>query len=224
MCVPFEVAHAVLTLANTVDDFDTSAILWVFSDFFMTYDLGSKRQLLNVPDANGALALFPYHAENAAMDAFLKHWGTLDPSEYPDLDDDRSTISLYSPYIIDSFFALSLAYQITLDEFNYEDGSIFRERAFFNLVNGVAFDGLSGSKSFNSFGDLREPIFDVMYTSVNESVFIGNVNRTSVNVDTSLFFWPDGSQGQCFFDVLRIIYFEVSFLRTQGQRPYIPRN
>lgn len=113
-----------------------------------------------------------------------------------------------SPYIVDSFVALTHAYQETLDEDNYDDGSIFRERVYIKLVDIVAFDGLSGLKSFNSFGDLNHPVLDVLYVGLDgEFVYVGSVNDTANNVNTSLFYWPDGTQGM-YESLVHGIYFD----------------
>ncbi len=200
-CLPYDIAESVVIAADNVQAVDTSSIIWVFSDYFVTHDIqkATIEEYMGIEAAyavNGAIFLYPYQVQNEMMNSFLQLWNEVDPDIYKDADDDRSTIMYYSSFIVDSVMALSLAYQITLDENNYEDGSLFRERVFFNLVNGVGFDGLSGYKSFNSFGDLNHPVFSVLYVGPG-GVFaeVGTINDTAVNVNETSFYWPDGSQG-----------------------------
>lgn len=214
-CVPYEIAESVVIAAAAVEAVDSSSIMWVFSDFFVTYDLDKT----NIEDyvgnvashtLNGAFFLHPFQAANDIADTFIDMWQDLDPVEYPDYNGDRTDIMYFSSYIIDSFCSLALAYEKTLEEGNYEDGSLFRERVYFNLVNNVEFEGLSGMKSFNSFGDLSHPVFSVLYVGLEgEFVEVGNINDTSVNINVSSFYWPDGSQG---VDFPMYIYCHVCLL------------
>ena len=204
LCLPFAIAESIVLMGAEVDAFDTSSIMWVFSDFFMTADLQlhvQSQSYVNLTAGNilnGAFFIYPHQAENDLSASYLSLWEDLDPELYRDGNKDRSDIQFFSSYIVDSLVALSLAYQNTLEESNYEDGSIFRERVFFNLVNYVNFDGMSGVKSFNSFGDLNHPIFDVFYVGATgeDMHHIGSINDTAVDIDMTSFYWPDGTQGK----------------------------
>ena len=201
-CVPYDIAESVVLAATVVDAIDTASIMWVFSDFFVSHEL----EILDMEDyygsaaanaLNGAFFLYPFQASNDMTDNFLTMWQGLDPALYPDSNGDRTDIMYFSSYIIDSVAALAYAYQLALQEGNYEDGSLFRERVFFNLVNNVGFEGFSGFKSFNSFGDLDHPVFSVLYVdSEGEFVEVGTINDTFVNINLTSFYWPDGSQGE----------------------------
>jgi hypothetical protein len=199
-CLPIDIAEMIVNAAAMVEAFDTSSILWIFSDFFVTYDIASVVDSTissSVKNLNGAFFLYPYRSTGLLMDNFMSNWMSLDPEEYIDTNDDRTDLNMFSYYLLDSVATLAMAYQITLDEGNYEDGSILRERVFFNLANNVVFEGLSGLKSFNSFGDLSHPVFNVKYVGASsEVIHVGNINDTSINVNLSSFYWPDGTQGR----------------------------
>mmetsp|Transcript_8290 Transcript_8290/g.14047 ORF Transcript_8290/g.14047 Transcript_8290/m.14047 type:complete len:880 (-) Transcript_8290:196-2835(-) len=210
MILPFEVAVDVVHAAHYGDNFDTTNVLWVFSDYFITYDVYDYVENMYSSELNGALFLYPYQADNEVSRSFLEMWADLNPETYIDRNNDRTEISFFSSYIVDSVATLAGAYQLALEEGNYEDGTLLRERVFFNLVNNVDFEGLSGTKNFNSFGDLRHPVFNVHYVgNSNESVHIGNVTDAAVNIDLDSFSWLDGSQG-------------VTSLYSQQLRPKCP--
>jgi hypothetical protein len=206
-CLPYEASAGIVQAAASMSEVDTSAILWVFTDYFINYDIANVIDLSVSRDLNGAFFLYPYTADNDAMNNFMSIWEDLDPDEYADTNGNRKDLNFYSPYIIDSIASLALAYQSTLEEGNYEDGSLLRERVFFNLVNHVNFDGLSGIKNFNSFGDLNHPVFKVIYVGISpESVEVGNINDTSINIDVSMIYWPDGTQGIRYYNMFRHIF------------------
>jgi hypothetical protein len=206
MILPYDTAVDIVHTAHFAEGFDTSKILWVFSDYFITYDVYDKLENYFSNKLNGALFLYPYFSNNEVSQRFMELWANLDPEVYIDRNGDRSKLSFFSSYIVDSVASLAGAYQLALDESTYNDGSLLRERVYFNMVNNVAFDGLSGLKSFNTFGDLRHPQFNVQYVGdQNESFHIGNINDTAINIDLSSFSWLDGSQGICTIIIIQLV-------------------
>ena len=131
----------------------------------------------------------------------MKVWKNLNPIQYPDSNNNRSDVAIYSLQAADAVFALGKAYEISLHDNTGLTGSSLRSYIFSSLTNQVSFHGVSGNIDFSASGDLVGPIFRIMryqgYIEGNNWKDIGIANADHIlQVDYSKMIWPDGTEGK----------------------------
>jgi hypothetical protein len=172
----------------------STSIAWIGVDAWID-------QSFDDPDVlkNGIVGLSVYKSNDTVRQDFTRVWESLDAKEYPDTDGDRSTLATYTPYLVDSVFALALAYQATINADTGLDGAYFRQQVFTEITK-IVFSGVSGVKDFNSYGDMVNPLYSIQnyhnYSGTKKWMNVGYSNNTYVYVNLQDVIWPDGSKGK----------------------------
>lgn len=169
-------------------------VVWIGVDSWV--DASSGNELL----PSGYIGIGHYVPTSTTYEKYLKLWGTLDSVEYPDADDNRSTIDMFGSYTVDCVFALALAYQKTINDNTEAVNDQFRQLVYQNLVNSVIFDGVSGPIDITSGGNIVGGYFSVKNSKnasgLSEWVSVGAVNASDIAwLHDEEVVWPDGSVG-----------------------------
>jgi hypothetical protein len=165
--------------------------LWVWPSDLVNANLS------NVPLGSLGVTMYSLNASDVMASRFLSLWKSLDPSEYPDLDGDRSTLSSYSSFALDAVFSLALAFQLTINS-NYV-GSMegMRQDVYERLVDSVEFDGVSGMFRLNANGDREGSVYEIRNYQGNDNwAVIGySKSQNKLLFSDSAMVWPDGVKG-----------------------------
>jgi hypothetical protein len=155
--------------------------------------------LSNVPLGSLGVTIYSLNTSESMAAEFMLLWRSLDPSKYPDLDGDRSTLSPYSSFALDAVFALALASQHTLNS-NYVGSSQGkRQDVYERLVDSVEFLGVSGFFRLDANGDREGSQFQIRnHQGGGNWAVIGHSDSDSGihSSDSIHMVWPDGKTGQ----------------------------
>lgn len=201
-------APAILLVGNTEDlsllwnSFDDNPRLSSPEVVFIGVDgwTGIIDNLTLSMSRKGMIGLTLGQSKSALATKFLSYWESLDPIIYPDSDGNRLQIELYTSYIIDSIIALSLAYQEAIIDNTGLQGELFRSYVY-EAITELSFEGISGTKTFDAYGDQLRPSYDILMTHNNQLgneqwIKVGTIDSVSINLHMNLIIWPDGSSGE----------------------------
>jgi hypothetical protein len=152
--------------------------------------------LSNVPLGSMGVTIYSLNTSEPMASKFMSLWRTLDPSEYPDQDEDRSTLTSYSSFAVDAVFSVALAFQQTINS-NYVGSSEgMRQDVYDRLLNSLEFDGVSGLFRLDANGDREGSIYEIRnYQSSHQWAVVGYSDQNNMlHFDASLM-WPDGQMG-----------------------------
>ena len=181
-----EEVEKVLAASKTHPVMSSDSVLWIGADSWIDLEL-------NITLPPGIVGVSSYQADNIQKKKYTELWSSLDPSEYPDTDDDRTILSPYSLYIMDAVTALALAYQKAIDDATGLQGTQLKQYVYNALTKDIYFTGVSGEINFDSQGDLTNPQFRVInYLEDTGWKTIGLVTSTSVQMVQEVV-WPDGT-------------------------------
>jgi ABC-type branched-subunit amino acid transport system substrate-binding protein len=148
-------AQRIFDAAKRHNIMSSDKYLWIGSNYWMTVNLR------NVPIGSLDVTVYSLNVSQSMASRFMSLWRSLDPSEYPDLDGDRSTLSSYSSYAVDAVFALALAFQQTINSNYVGSAQGMRQDVYDRLVDSVEFGGVSGIFHLNANGDREGSIFQI---------------------------------------------------------------
>jgi hypothetical protein len=177
--------------------------LWVGSHDLVTANLS------NVPLGSLGVSIYSLNTSESMASRFMSLWRSLDPSEYPDTDGDRWTLSSYSSYAVDAVFSLALAFQQAINS-NYvgsPDG--MRQDVYDRLVESIEFDGVSGYFRLDVNGDRKFPTYHIRDYQGNSNwavVFYSDPQNDLLVLDASSLIWPDGKMGAAHSSTYTIQY------------------
>jgi hypothetical protein len=166
--------------------------LWVGPNSWVSANLS------NVPLGSLGLTVYSLNTSEPMASRFMSLWRSLDPSEYPDLDGDRSTLSSYSSYAVDAVFALALAFQQTINSNFLGSPEGMHQDIYQRLVDSVEFDGVSGYFRLNANGDREGSAYQIRnYQGDSNWAVIGysDSQNNLLGLDSSSLMWPDGKMG-----------------------------
>jgi hypothetical protein len=169
--------------------------LWVGPNDWVGYNVS------NVPVGSLGVTIYSLNSSESMASKFMALWQSLDPSEYPDADGDRSTLSSYSAFAVDALYAVARAFQRVIDG-NFEgSGYAKRKEAYQELIDGVQFDGVSGHVSLDASGDRELSRYAIRnYRGGGGWEIIGytasnGISEHVLDLDDSKLIWPDGGSG-----------------------------
>jgi hypothetical protein len=150
----------------------------------------------NVPLGSLGVTIYSLNATGSMASKFMSLWRSLDPSEYPDLDGDRSTLALYSSFAVDAMFALALGFQQTINSNFVGSSEALRQDVYERLVDSVEFDGVSGLVRLNANGDREGSVYQIRnYQGSNNWAIVGYSDpENTLHFDSSVV-WPNGNMG-----------------------------
>ncbi|CAN0419458.1 unnamed protein product, partial [Ectocarpus fasciculatus] len=113
----------------------------------------------------GTIGLVPQPFDDTEFDVgqqFMDLWKSLDSTEYPDADGDRTTLSTYTAYAVDAVFGMALAHQAVIDS-NFDGTAEERNKeAYLDLLGSVFFIGVTGQVDFDASGDRLYAHYDIL--------------------------------------------------------------
>lgn len=171
----------ILRAAQKNDRTSSTDIVWLGVEYWTDTQIDDPDSLVN-----GILGLSPYESNSTLTRNFYDLWASLDSSQYIDSDGDRTTLSPYTTFVVDAVFTLALAYQQAIDDNTGLDGSLFRQYVFQVIAGSIQFDGVSGFKDFNTYGDQVSPLYTIKNYQISDDGSTGWVNVGSVNISTTL--------------------------------------
>jgi hypothetical protein len=185
-------AQLIFDAASRHNIMSSDKYLWVGPNDWVSANLS------NVPLGSLGVTIYSLNTSESVASKFMSLWRSLDPSEYPDQDGDRSTLLSYSSFAVDAVFALALAFQQTINSNYVGSERGMRQDVYERLVNSVVFDGVSGFFDLDANGDREGTVYQIRnYQSGSNWAVLGYSHPQNKNLllDSFNLIWPDGATG-----------------------------
>ena len=104
-------------------------------------------------------------------------WQTVDPSLYPDVDGDRSSVTAYTPAVFDATVAIAQSIDALITQgLDYMDGDLL-----YASIKASRFTGLSGDVGFDQYGDRANATYILFnYQDWYQKRTVASVSGTSI--------------------------------------------
>jgi hypothetical protein len=185
-------AQRIFDAAKRHNVMSSDKYLWVGPSDWVSANLS------NVPLGSLGVTIYSLNASEPMASKFMSLWRSLDPSEYPDLDGDRWTLSSYSSYAVDAVFALALAFQQTINSNYVGSAQEMRQDVYDHLVDSVEFDGVSGYFRLDANGDREAPTYQIRNNQGDRKwtdLGYSDPRSSLLALNSSSLMWPNGKMG-----------------------------